>query len=201
MGTTGILSLEIHHQNWISVGLIIFDVRRFPLLSEVWSADSVDATIRLSEEEFSHYNQSGIFLGDRSGYLATPTVFHDLHCLRYLHKAMYPEYYFADETEKKKAERDNHGRMPLIWLFEANWPLLGHCLHNLFHSVSCSADMTIRVLRWHPNVLLPSPVDHEHECMNWEKIDDWAKKRYVDTAQPGLLIHPTRGKLIVFGMH
>ena len=71
---------------------------------------------------------------------------------------------------------------------------LGHCLHNLYHSVTCNADMTIRVMRWHPDLLLPSPVDHEHECMNWDLIDEWAKERYVDTATPGLLVHPTRGK-------
>ena len=71
---------------------------------------------------------------------------------------------------------------------------LGHCLHNLHHSLTCNADMTIRVMRWHPNLLLPSPIDHEHECMNWDSIDEWAKERYVDTATPGLLVHPTKGK-------
>ena len=71
----------------------------------------------------------------------------------------------------------------------------GHCLHNLGHSVTCNADMTIRVMKWHPHVLLPSPVDHEHECMDWNRIDDWAKERYVDTAVKGLLVHPTKGSL------
>ncbi|KAL9076822.1 MAG: hypothetical protein Q9161_000807 [Pseudevernia consocians] len=54
--------------------------------------------------------------------------------------------------------------------------------------------MTIRVLRWHPTLLLPSPIDHEHECMSWDSIDEWAKERYVDTVTPGLLVHPTQGK-------
>ena len=54
--------------------------------------------------------------------------------------------------------------------------------------------MTIRVMKWHPNVLLPSPVDHDHECMSWDRIDEWAKERHVDTATPGLLVHPTKGK-------
>ena len=70
----------------------------------------------------------------------------------------------------------------------------GHCLHTLHHSLTCNADMTIRVMKWHPHLLLPSPVDHEHECMNWDSIDAWAKERYVDTATPGLLVHPTKGK-------
>ena len=69
----------------------------------------------------------------------------------------------------------------------------GHCLHILYHSLTCNADMTMRVLKWHPNLLLPSTVDHDHECMDWDRIDAWAKERYVDTATPGLLVHPTKG--------
>ena len=64
----------------------------------------------------------------------------------------------------------------------------------MYHSLTCNPDMTIRVLKWHPNSLLPSPVDHEHECMDWDRIDEWAKERYVDTATPGLLVHPTKGR-------
>ena len=30
--------------------------------------------------------------------------------------------------------------------------------------------------------------------MSWDRIDAWAKERYVDTATPGLLVHPTKGK-------
>ena len=32
--------------------------------------------------------------------------------------------------------------------------------------------------------------------MNWDSIDEWAKERYVDTATPGLLVHPTKGKYL-----
>ena len=69
-----------------------------------------DATIRLSPEEFSRYNQSGILLGDGSGYLATPTAYHSLHCIRFLHKTVYPNYYFPNDTEKKQLGRDAHAR-------------------------------------------------------------------------------------------
>ena len=48
-------------------------------------------------------------------------------------------------------------------------------------------------MRWHPNLLLPSPVDHDHECINWDNIERWAMERYVDTVTPGLLVHPTKG--------
>ena len=160
--------------------------------------------IRLSPEEFSHYNQSGIILGDGSGYLATPTAYHNLHCIRFLHTTLYPDYYFPDDSEKEQLSRDAHARTypppppPLPRALRMHlrrlttWP--GHCLHNLYRSLTCHPDMTIRVMRWHPNLLLPSPMDHEHECMDWDSIDEWAKERYVNTATPGLLVHPTKGK-------
>jgi len=54
--------------------------------------------------------------------------------------------------------------------------------------------MTIRVMRWLPNSILPSPVDHEHECRSWDRIDEWAKARAVDTGAQGMLVHPSMGK-------
>ena len=41
----------------------------------------VDSAIRLSREEFEHYHNEGILLGDGSGYIATTTAFHHLHCI------------------------------------------------------------------------------------------------------------------------
>jgi len=70
-----------------------------------------DATIKLSPEEFAHYNQSGILLGDDSGYLATPTAYHDLHCIRFLHETIYPDYYFPNDSEAKQLGRDAHARI------------------------------------------------------------------------------------------
>ncbi|MCJ1313610.1 hypothetical protein MMC25_007289 [Agyrium rufum] len=151
-----------------------------------WAERLKYASIRLTADEFKHYNQSGILLGDDSGYLATPTVYHDLHCIRHLHKLVYPDRYFSTGSEKNPQYRDAHTR---------------HCLHNLAHSLTCNADMTIRVMKWNPNVLLPSPVDHEHECMNWDRIEAWAKERSVDTAAPGLLVHPTRGEVFPGGVY
>ena len=40
-----------------------------------------DTPIVLSKEEFKHYNKDGILLGDDSGYLATITMYHDMHCI------------------------------------------------------------------------------------------------------------------------
>lgn len=33
-----------------------------------------------------------------------------------------------------------------------------------------------------------------HQCMQWEKIDDWMKARSFDAFTPGLIVHPTLGE-------
>ena len=54
--------------------------------------------------------------------------------------------------------------------------------------------MSIRVMQWVPDQILPSPVDTHHECRSWKKIDDWAKERSVDTGAEGMIVHPLLGK-------
>ena len=82
----------------------------FPATNEKVLIAPKAATIRLSSEEFSHYNQSGILLGDGMGYLATPTVYHDLHCIRFFHKGLYPAIYFSDDSKQKRLDRTAHAR-------------------------------------------------------------------------------------------
>lgn len=41
---------------------------------------------------------------------SAPTAYHDLHCIRFLHKTVYPEYYFPNDSEKKQLGRDAHAR-------------------------------------------------------------------------------------------
>jgi hypothetical protein len=48
----------------------------FELLSQI-----PDTPILLSEQEFRHYDKDGILLADGSGYLATITMYHDMHCI------------------------------------------------------------------------------------------------------------------------
>ena len=55
---------------------------RLPILSHCEALlIGPDTPIVLSKEEFKHYNKDGILLGDDSGYLATITMYHDMHCI------------------------------------------------------------------------------------------------------------------------
>ena len=93
-----------------------------PIIIQTMLTVSIDATIRLYPEEFSHYNQSGILLGDGSGYLATPTAYHDLHCIRFLHKSIYADFYWPEDSEQKRLGRDAHASRPLPPFPNPFWP-------------------------------------------------------------------------------
>ncbi|MCJ1319440.1 hypothetical protein MMC15_004776 [Xylographa vitiligo] len=193
-----------------------------PELDMRWNIRLESASIRLSQEEFEKYNQShGILLGDGSGdYLATPTMYHDLHCIEFLHQSIYPDHYWPNDTLEKKEGRAYHARECLSPTYSCLVPLLefsmrshvarvktpqlvlqwtGHCLHNIAHSVTCGADMTIRIMQWLPDQLLPNPVDHEHECRSEGAINQWAYKRRVNTRAPGMLVHPILGEVFPDG--
>ena len=55
-----------------------------------------DTPILLSEHEFAHYNKDGILLADGSGYLATITMYHDLHCIVRINNGHNGPKYFVD---------------------------------------------------------------------------------------------------------
>ncbi|MCJ1473609.1 hypothetical protein MMC13_002260 [Lambiella insularis] len=149
-----------------------------PELDQAW-LDLVQHTpIVLSNEEFKHYNKDGILLGDGSGYLATITMYHDMHCIRYLRQTLYADYYFPNHTERERIARRNHSE---------------HCLKSLKHGVTCHGDITVRTMKWEDDKLLPVATDSPHECVNAQKIDDWMKSRTCEAWRPGLLIHSILG--------
>jgi hypothetical protein len=51
--------------------------------------------------------------------------------------------------------------------------------------------LTFLLYRW-PNF------DVEHECVNWDILNGWAKKNSFDMFTPNLLIHPELGTPLVF---
>lgn len=42
---------------------------------------------------------------------------------------------------------------------------------------------------------LPIGLDEgHHQCLQWDKIDSWAKERSLDVFAPGVIVHPALGK-------
>ncbi|KAL8811106.1 MAG: hypothetical protein Q9223_007600 [Gallowayella weberi] len=64
---------------------------------------------------------------------------------------------------------------------------------NPIHIV-CKADVSLLTFDWVAEDRAPKPnFDAEHECMNWESIDGWAKDHAFDIFDETTLVHPTLG--------
>jgi hypothetical protein len=73
---------------------------------------------------------------------------------------------------------------------------IDHCLDNLRQLVMCKADVSLQTYDWLDNT--PRPFANfkiEHECYNWDVVNEWAKKRSFDLYDNVTLIHPTLGML------
>ena len=59
----------------------------------------------------------------------------------------------------------------------------------------CRGDISLVTFDWVPSTRLPlANFSRPHECVNFEKINQWSRKHAVDALEPGLLHHPVLGK-------
>ena len=85
-------------------------------------------------------------------------VQHNLHCIRIVYQAFYPEYYYP--TQRSKAE--SRARMIHV----------GHCLEAIRQSVMCTPDLTPRAMRWEDDerldiAIIPSV---DLQCLDWDNL-------------------------------
>lgn len=63
----------------------------------------------------------------------------------------------------------------------------------------CRADISVTTYSWLPNYQLPWPdFELEHQCRNWDTIDEWSAKRAIDIHDLTLVIHPQLGMLYYY---
>ncbi|THU91642.1 hypothetical protein K435DRAFT_227317 [Dendrothele bispora CBS 962.96] len=103
---------------------------------------------------------------DQDGqYMIALDVFHQLHCLNQMRKAMYPEYYEATPEG-------------------IHTPHMAHCISSLRQSLMCSADVTPIVWQWSPrSKKVFERSDVVHTCRNFDKIRGWARDHFLDHQQ------------------
>ena len=59
------------------------------------------------------------------------------------------------------------------------------------------ADTALMTYEWLPDFPGPWPnFGIQHECLNWEKIDNWSKERSIDIFEPKYLHHPKLGEFM-----
>ena len=59
----------------------------------------------------------------------------------------------------------------------------------------CRGDISLVTFNWVSSTRLPlADFSPPHECVNFEKINQWSREHAVDALEPGLLHHPVLGK-------
>ncbi|KAG5290067.1 DUF3328 superfamily domain-containing protein [Histoplasma ohiense] len=136
--------------------------------------------IMVEPEYIKHYDREDITVRtpDGDGYIGTLNVYHELHCLKRIHQYMYPDYYFpglsANDIEMNRLHNE-------------------HCIDFLRQSAMCHGDVGLITFEWNDSSRIPLANATSHQCVNWEKLDQWTKARTVDMMKPGWLVHPTYG--------
>ncbi|ESK95529.1 hypothetical protein Moror_12715 [Moniliophthora roreri MCA 2997] len=98
-------------------------------------------------------------------YMIALDVFHQLHCLNEMRKAMYPEYYPVTPEG-------------------IHTPHMRHCISSLRQSLMCSSDITPIVWQWSErSKAAKERSDVVHTCRNFDKIRDWAHDHFLDHQQ------------------
>ncbi|KAK7047091.1 hypothetical protein VNI00_006755 [Paramarasmius palmivorus] len=102
---------------------------------------------------------------DPSHYIVELDVFHQLHCLNIIRKALHRDYYqqlhvHNGHTMESKQDEDEH---------------IAHCIDHLRQSIMCASDVSTIVWQWIPErnrTMGRSGVPHT--CRDFEKISEWA---------------------------
>ncbi|KAJ4485578.1 hypothetical protein J3R30DRAFT_1378097 [Lentinula aciculospora] len=110
-------------------------------------------------------NRTYPILGEEDHYMIALDVFHQLHCLNEMRKAMYPEYYPITGEG-------------------IHTPHMQHCLSSLRQSITCSVDITPIVWQWsNQSQAAKERSDVIHTCRDFEKIKYWAQNHFVPRQQ------------------
>ncbi|KIK70428.1 hypothetical protein GYMLUDRAFT_32436 [Collybiopsis luxurians FD-317 M1] len=110
-------------------------------------------------------NRTWPILGEEDHYMVALDVFHQLHCLNEMRKAMHPEYYAVTGEG-------------------IHTPHMQHCISSLRQSITCSSDITPIVWQWSErSKAAKERSDVVHTCRNFDRIKDWARNHFVPRQQ------------------
>ncbi|KAH8690237.1 hypothetical protein BGW36DRAFT_433189 [Talaromyces proteolyticus] len=144
-------------------------------LDHAWHQLFINSNVRVTEEDLAKINRTSVPITDeRGGYYAIPDVYHQLHCLKFLRQVIYKDYYSIEKPTT-----------PIH---------IDHCIDNLRQNLMCKGDVSLVTFSWVPNDRAPKPnFEVEHECVNWQRLDNWAKEHRFDIFDERTLVHPELG--------
>ncbi|KAB5578043.1 hypothetical protein GE09DRAFT_952091 [Coniochaeta sp. 2T2.1] len=128
--------------------------------------------------------KTGIRL-ENGNYLANFAWVHQLHCIKRLHQAHFPERYYPNMTDFERELQQEHSL---------------HCLQMLVEAIMCKADETPLTMIWFDNSILPGGNRTiAHECVNFDTLLKGMDEIKVDPFEPGVLVHPKFGPVLPNG--
>ncbi|KAE8451799.1 hypothetical protein EG329_002639 [Mollisiaceae sp. DMI_Dod_QoI] len=142
--------------------------------------DHSDMNIRLALEDLKVFNrdQDAVALPDGSGYIGTLNIYHEIHCVKWLHTHMYQEHYFPNLDDDQREDNRLHSE---------------HCLNQLRSTAMCHGDVGMVPYTWANDSKKPRAAAIAHQCIDFDRLAEWTEERTVDMFKPGLLVHPTLG--------
>ncbi|KAJ7123973.1 hypothetical protein C8R43DRAFT_1031475 [Mycena crocata] len=98
-------------------------------------------------------------------------VFHQLHCLNKIRKALHPDYYAKHITESKEVHATH----------------INHCLNSVRQSLQCGGDIStvpfnVQPLKFSAKPILIPTFNVIHSCRNFRKLQEWARARWTGEA-------------------
>ncbi|KAF2497000.1 hypothetical protein BU16DRAFT_345995 [Lophium mytilinum] len=142
-----------------------------PEHDQAWRRLIEPITIRIARDELAKINETSIALRDGSGFIAETAVYHELHCIKRIRRHFYLDHYYPDMTEDERLREGPH---------------IDHCLEYWREAAMCRGDTTLSTFRWADDKPF-STVYSDHECVNWDVLDIWARSRMVDMSDWSIL--------------
>ncbi|KAK0625826.1 hypothetical protein B0T14DRAFT_421374, partial [Immersiella caudata] len=162
-----------------------------PEMDALWDKLEAGSIILLDGEEADMVRDRTIMV---DGYWVTGLdVFHQVHCLNQVRKALYPEYYPPTQS----------GRVNKL-----HWE---HCLDYVRQAIMCNADISPVTSTWYETAQTFGPNFRTlHTCKNLDALLEWSLKRTTDARKgqgpgsetakdPGMVVDGERGGLATGG--
>ncbi|KAJ5689013.1 hypothetical protein N7462_003405 [Penicillium macrosclerotiorum] len=159
-----------------------------PEIDNAWAAVDQVRVRGISQEELIRIGGSvdDVRLPDDlgGGYMASDMYTHELHCLNFLRKATYPEYY-----------NQSHGFTDLPHVVRLH---LDHCIELIRQFVVCQGDVGLYTFQWLEHYPTPYPkFSTWHQCRNTDSIETWITQGAIQTPSnytwprvPGSIVFP-----------
>ncbi|KAJ0302824.1 hypothetical protein COL516b_006863 [Colletotrichum fioriniae] len=179
-----------------------------PELDAAWDELVLYSNLKLRAEDLKKINRTSVRLSDASGqltdyYWSGLNVHHQIHCLKLVRQALYPDYYFKGNVKLKRHLEDHIDhcvdskkflKQPLSALdYFAN--MLVNRLPDIRMALMCKADISIGSYDWVDNNRRPlTNFRTEHSCYNWDLVNNWARDRHFDIYDNVTIVHPFLGK-------